>query len=191
MANASLFEFDIFLVEVIKPGKVWNRSEVEGRWPNAFKPGHVFATLVPVKDGGSYSNQQCLWPAVVPRPRLPRHFNRVNTHVKTSFIRCLGSFLGLILSLYSDQRYLQDVCTAVDPYQLKLATLWSFTVTEGTRSCSVFWQQKIWQAFHWLYSTSIMKVRVYACFFFFVKRKRNRKFVEGFQGSFDSKVARN
>lgn len=152
----------------------------------AFKFSHVhpqFSSCLQ-KDGGSFLNPQCFGLRLLLVPdfldTLTRYIHTWKLD-KTSCIRCLGSFWGSNHCLYSDLPYFQDVYTTAGTFHLKLAKSWSFTVTEETRSCFAFWQQRIWQAFHWPYSTSIMKVKFK--FTSSVKRKRNRN-CDGISGLF-------
>ena len=178
MANASLCEFDISPVRVIKSWKLWNRTVMEGNmyWIR-FQIQTRSRYSVPVKkDGRPHLSPQCYGLRLLLVPdfldTLTRYIHTWKLD-KTSCIRCLGSFGGSNQCLYSDLPYFQDVYTTADPFHLKLAKSWSFTATEETRFCFAFWQQRIWQAFHWLYSTSITCMKVKFKFTSSLKRNRN------------------
>ena len=149
MANASLCEFDISPLRLTRPETLrlqWTERKDALNSLSIQPRSHHYS--VPVwKRWRTLLEPAMIWTAVVTRSRLPPHFNPVYIHTwkldLTSCIRCLGSVWGSSQCLYSNLRYLRDLYTTAHPFYRKLAKLWSFTVTEETPSCFVFWQQKI------------------------------------------------
>lgn len=81
MANASLFEFDISPMRVIKSWKLWNRSVLEGKMCWVRFLIQTRSHSVPVwKRWRILLEPAMLGTAVDTRSRLPQHFNPVYSH---------------------------------------------------------------------------------------------------------------